>query len=146
MVREAIAEGRIEARGQAHDTMGPAGEPPSEAAVRQTERIADAVDPPAAAPRPGGAQGTGPALPAVPPAIQATLDRIARGESFPHRNDGSVFQNREGRLPNRPGGYYKEYVHSTPGAKGPGAQRVVVGGGGEVYYTPDHYQTFVQLK
>jgi hypothetical protein len=45
MAREAIAEGRIEARGQPHDTMRAQGEPPSEAAVRQTERIADAVDP-----------------------------------------------------------------------------------------------------
>lgn len=45
VVREAIAEGRIEARGQAYDTIGPQGEPPSEAAVRHAERTADAVNP-----------------------------------------------------------------------------------------------------
>ena len=44
-----------------------------------------------------------------------TLDRISRGERFPHRNDGSIFRNREGRLPSKPDGYYREYVHPTPG-------------------------------
>jgi guanyl-specific ribonuclease Sa len=82
----------------------------------------------------------------VPDDLQNTLDRIDRGESFPHRNDGSIFRNREGRLPSQPEGYYKEYVHPTPGVNGPGAQRVIIGQGGEVYYTPDHYGTFVRVK
>lgn len=78
--------------------------------------------------------------------LQGTLDRIARGQSFPHRNDGSVFGNREQLLPTQPSGYYREFVHPTPGIGGPGGQRVVVGHAGEVYYTPDHYKSFVRVK
>ncbi|MFH5804867.1 ribonuclease domain-containing protein [Alienimonas sp. DA493] len=74
--------------------------------------------------------------------LSETLTRIALGESFPHRNDGTTFGNREGRLPRRPSGYYKEYVHPTPGVDGPGPQRLVIGAGGDVWYTPDHYDSF----
>jgi guanyl-specific ribonuclease Sa len=77
--------------------------------------------------------------------LQSTLTRIDKGVKFPHRNDGSIFQNKEGLLPKKPPGYYREYVHPTPGINGPGAQRVVVGQGGEIYYTPDHYGTFVPV-
>jgi len=80
------------------------------------------------------------------PELQGTLERIAKGEKFPHRNDGSVFGNREGLLPGQPRGYDREYVHLTPGASGPGGQRVVVGQGGEVYCTSDHYKTFMRVK
>ena len=69
--------------------------------------------------------------------VSGTLARIRRGESFPHRNDGSVFQNREGRLPRKPSGYYHEYVHPTPKLRGPGPQRIIIGEGQEVYYTPN---------
>jgi filamentous hemagglutinin len=75
-----------------------------------------------------------------------TLARIKSGGSFPHRNDGSVFMNRAGDLPLQPPGYYTEYVHPTPGISGPGPQRIVTGQGGEIYYTPDHYKTFVPLN
>ncbi|QDT16515.1 ribonuclease domain-containing protein [Alienimonas californiensis] len=74
--------------------------------------------------------------------LSKTLQRIARGESFPHRNDGTTFGNREGRLPRQSRGYYKEYVHPTPGVDGPGPQRLVIGAGGDVWYTPDHYDSF----
>ncbi|URO01543.1 hypothetical protein NB069_18945 [Leclercia adecarboxylata] len=75
-----------------------------------------------------------------------TLARIESGGSFPHRNDGSVFQNRSGDLPQKPAGYYTEYVHPTNGIAGPGPQRIVVGKGGEMFYTPDHYKTFIPIK
>ncbi|PZS66831.1 hypothetical protein A7X75_02595 [Stenotrophomonas maltophilia] len=75
-----------------------------------------------------------------------TLDRIKSGGSYPHRNDGSIFQNRAGDLPVKPAGYYTEYVHPTPGVTGPGAQRIVVGKGGEMYYTADHYKTFIPIN
>lgn len=45
-----------------------------------------------------------------------------------------------------PVGYYTEYVHPTPGILGPGPQRIVVGQGGEMYYTADHYKTFIPFK
>jgi guanyl-specific ribonuclease Sa len=35
-----------------------------------------------------------------------------------------------------------EYFHPMPGVSGPGAQRIVTGAGGDLYYTGDHYQTF----
>jgi RHS repeat-associated protein len=78
--------------------------------------------------------------------LKPTLDRIRSGGGFPHRNDGSVFRNREGLLPQQPGGYYTEFVHPTPGVNGPGPQRVITGQGGELYYTPDHYGTFIPLN
>ena len=54
--------------------------------------------------------------------------------------------NKEGLLPARPRGYYREWVHPTPGVSGPGPQRIVTGSGGEVFYTPDHYKTFIPLN
>jgi hypothetical protein len=78
--------------------------------------------------------------------LQPTLERIARGERFPHRNDGTTFRNREGRLPSQPEGYYTEYVHPTPGINGPGPQRIIIGRGGEVYYTFDHYGSFIRVN
>jgi ribonuclease T1 len=78
--------------------------------------------------------------------LQPTLDRIARGERNSHRNDGSTFGNRERRLPQKQQGYYTEYVHPTKGINGPGPQRVIFGKGGDVWYTPDHYETFKKIK
>lgn len=78
--------------------------------------------------------------------LKPTLDRIERGESHQHRNDGAVFQNRESRLPRKPSGYYKEYVHPTPGENGPGPQRIIIGKQGEVWYTADHYKSFKKIK
>ena len=78
--------------------------------------------------------------------LKPTLDRIERGEENQHRNDGTSFQNRENRLPRKPAGYYKEYVHPTKGEYGPGPQRVIIGKEGEVWYTPDHYKSFKKIK
>ncbi len=83
--------------------------------------------------------------------LRPTLHRIESGDSFPHTRDGSIFQNRpvpgkiQPELPVQPEGYYTEYVHPTPGVSGPGPQRIVTGAGGEIYYTPDHYSTFIRL-
>ena len=74
----------------------------------------------------------------------ATLQLIQRGGPFPYRKDGTVFQNRERRLPQRPHGYYREYTVPTPGSQDRGARRIVSGGTPpEVfYYTADHYRNF----
>jgi ribonuclease T1 len=74
-----------------------------------------------------------------------TLARIQRHERLDFPNDGVTFQNRERRLPQQPAGYYHEYVHPTPGLRGPGPQRVVTGKEGEIFYTADHYRTFQRL-
>ncbi|MEB1547458.1 hemagglutinin repeat-containing protein [Xanthomonas campestris pv. campestris] len=78
--------------------------------------------------------------------LAPTLNRIKSGGSFPHKNDGSTFKNLGGDLPKKPDGYYTEYVHPTPGVSGPGPQRIVVGKGGEMYYTSDHYKIFIPIK
>lgn len=77
--------------------------------------------------------------------LSETIARIKRGDKHHHRNDGSIFRNREGRLPRKPRGYYREYVHPTKGIRGAGPQRIVVGEGGEWYYTADHYNTFTRI-
>ena len=78
--------------------------------------------------------------------IQPTLERIGNGGPPISRNDGSVFRNSDQLLPKQPYGYYAEYVVPTPGISEPGTQRIVVGKGGEIYYTPNHYQTFIPVK
>jgi ribonuclease T1 len=78
--------------------------------------------------------------------LARTLDRIERGERHSHRNDGGTFRNLEDRLPTKSSGYYREYVHPTEGLDGPGPQRVILGQGGEVYYTADHYQSFKRIR
>jgi len=72
--------------------------------------------------------------------------RIAAGERDSHRNDGTVFANREGRLPKEARGYYTEWVVRTEGLRGVGPQRLIIGASGNAYYTPDHYQTFIRVR
>lgn len=79
-------------------------------------------------------------------AILATLGLIDSGGPFLHAKDGSLFQNREGRLPPHAAGYYHEYTVETPNSPDRGARRIVTGTGGEIYYTRDHYDSFVQLR
>ena len=75
-----------------------------------------------------------------------TLDLVDQGGPFPYDRDGTTFQNRERLLPAKPSGYWKEYTVPTPGASDRGARRLVVGAGGEVYYTADHYQSFRLIR
>ena len=99
------------------------------------------------APGPGG-PGQGPGPDGLPPEAIETLRLIERGGPFPHRQDGTVFQNRERLLPDRGRGYYREYTVRTPGARDRGARRIVTGGDPpEVfYYTEDHYRSFRELE
>ena len=78
--------------------------------------------------------------------IARVLALIEAGEPFPHEQDGTTFQNREGQLPQQPAGYYKEYTCETPGSDDRGARRLVIGTGGETYYTADHYDSFTQIN
>jgi ribonuclease T1 len=78
--------------------------------------------------------------------LAPVFDRIERSERDSHDNDGSVFSNREGSLPKKPKGYYHEYVVRTPGLRSVGPQRLILGENGEAYYTPDHYDTFTQVR
>ncbi|GAA5113083.1 ribonuclease domain-containing protein [Haloechinothrix salitolerans] len=83
------------------------------------------------------------ALSELPPQATETWQRIQAGGPFPYPSDGTVFGNREGLLPDRPHGYYQEYTVDTPGLDHRGARRLVTGEDGELYYTEDHYQSFV---
>lgn len=117
------------------------------------------VDP---APDPGSGQTTandqvdpGPAigvsgLPAgytdeLPVEALDVLDAIERGGPHPYRQDGSTFFNREGLLPPEVEGYYREYTVETPDSPDRGARRLVVGERAEVFYTDDHYASFVEV-
>ena len=82
---------------------------------------------------------------ALPVEARETLARIKAGGPFPYQRDGAVFGNREGLLPKRSRGYYREYTVKTPGAKDRGARRIVAGRGGEYYYTTDHYRSFQRI-
>jgi ribonuclease T1 len=82
----------------------------------------------------------------LPQEVRQTLILIRQGGPFPYQKDGSVFQNRENRLPVERRGYYREYTVPTPGRRDRGARRIVAGQGGEYYYSQDHYRTFVRIK
>lgn len=81
----------------------------------------------------------------LPQPARDTLALVDGGGPFPYRQDGTTFNNFEGRLPVRPGGYYREYTVPTPGSRDRGARRLVVGHDGDVFYTDDHYETFRQV-
>jgi len=105
--------------------------------VRQASRVA----------APPAPQALGLDIRGLPPEAIHVLTLIQHGGPFPSRKDGSEFQNRERRLPNRPRGYYREYTVPTPGEHTRGARRIVTGGKPPVvyYYTPDHYRSFNKI-
>lgn len=78
--------------------------------------------------------------------LRPTLQRIAAGQRDSHPNDGTVYRNLSRALPQHPSGYYREFVVPTQGLRGPGPQRLILGDGGEIYYTYDHYQTFIPIR
>ncbi len=82
----------------------------------------------------------------LPAEARATIRLIKQGGPFPYERDGTVFRNFEKRLPLRERGYYQEYTVPTPGARTRGARRIVAGRGGELYYTADHYRSFVRIR
>lgn len=79
----------------------------------------------------------------LPPEAAETAGLIESGGPFPYPQDGTVFQNREGNLPDCASGYYHEYTVETPGSPDRGARRIVTGSAGELFHTPDHYASFV---
>lgn len=100
-------------------------------------------------------------------AIEDLLARLAVCKPMPYDNDGNVHSKPHEGLPAKPSGYYLEYTLIVPnrptGSKpepvviggqtymtGPvlssrGPERLMIGNHSEVYYTPDHYATFVHL-
>jgi ribonuclease T1 len=105
----------------------------------------------ASAPAKGGAAVPGAdsglpvkALSTLPPQASDTWKLIEKGGPYPYpRNDDVVFENREKRLPGKKSGYYHEYTVKTPGSADRGARRLITGQAHELYYTGDHYASFV---
>ncbi|MBE8517123.1 ribonuclease N [Amycolatopsis sp. H6(2020)] len=84
------------------------------------------------------------ALSALPSQATDTWKLIEAGGPYPYpRNDDVVFENREKRLPGKKSGYYHEYTVKTPGSADRGARRLITGQAHELYYTGDHYASFV---
>ena len=87
------------------------------------------------------------ALATLPVEVRETVALIDRGGPFPYAKDGAVFGNRERLLPARPNGFYREYTVPTPGEDDRGARRIVAGDGGDqLFYTADHYASFVRVR
>lgn len=96
-----------------------------------------------AQPRPAAASATQ-LLSALPPEATATYRLILAGGPFPYpTHDGVVYENRSRTLPAQPSGYYHEYTVPTPGSRDRGARRLITGSARELYYTGDHYSSFV---
>lgn len=112
------------------------------------DRDADVAprNPPPAQPRdsaPARGDGAAVRLSDLPREARETVALIDRGGPFPYARDGVVFGNREGLLPRRPRGFYREYTVPTPGSRDRGARRVVAGDGARVlFYSDDHYASF----
>lgn len=106
--------------------------------------------PPTAAPTRSDGIDPGSGLPIVslaelPVEAADTIRLIDQGGPFPYRQDDATFENREGLLPDRPTGYYREYTVETPGSDDRGARRIVAGRDGEMYWTADHYDSFAWI-
>jgi predicted Zn-dependent protease len=118
------------------------GAPPAAAVTGGDDEVA------ANTPLPKRAAGTTEptiAVSQLPDEARETLRLIAANGPFPFERDGIEFKNREGRLPYRPGGYYREYTVVTPGERTRGARRLITGANGERYYSDDHYATFSRV-
>jgi hypothetical protein len=71
---------------------------------------------------------------------------IRKGQRDPNVKGGRVFENLDNDLPTRSYDYYREYdVESKVQGKNRGTYRLVLGGGGEVFITGDHYKDFRQI-
>lgn len=83
----------------------------------------------------------------LPAEAARTWQLIVADGPFPSQRDGITFQNRERLLPQQDRGFYREYTVPTPGEDDRGARRLVTGGGRgadqQVFYTGDHYASFV---
>jgi len=84
------------------------------------------------------------ALSSLPKEADDTWKLIQKGGPYPYpRNDGVVFHNNGNVLPRNKDGYYHEYTVDTPGAKNRATRRLITGSQRELYYTDDHYDSFV---
>ncbi|HJV49023.1 MAG TPA: ribonuclease domain-containing protein [Geothrix sp.] len=111
-----------------------------------------ACGPGAPPPAPPPAQVQAAPQDAIPPYVRETLAYLRQhGYAPPGYVGGRVFGNYEGQLPRynvrRKRIEYREW-DVRPKAEGHnrGAERLITGSDGRVWYTADHYRTFVEVK
>ncbi len=144
---ESAAQGAATSTTRSATTARPSATPPATGS-RSTKAPVTAPSDEGPTPRTDPASGlTWVAESALPPQAQETLARIRAGGPYPYpRNDDQTFGNREGILPKRAPGYYREYTVETPGSPDRGARRIIVGRDGDSYYTDDHYGSFRRIQ
>ena len=78
--------------------------------------------------------------------LEALVKSIRQGIIPRNVRGGRVYENKTGVLPPRDSGYYKEYdvEPSTPG-QSRGSLRIVLGAGGDLYLSGNHYDDFRQI-
>lgn len=81
----------------------------------------------------------------LPAQARETLVLIRQGGPFPFSRDGTIFTNREGRLPRARHGTYREYTVVTPGSRDRGARRIIAAGNSRFWYSDDHYRSFRRI-
>lgn len=78
--------------------------------------------------------------------VQKTLERIKKDDGK-YQKDGAIFMNRERRLPvQKDRSYYEEWTVTTPWSWDRGARRIISGKAGELWFTDDHYGTFLRIQ
>ncbi len=80
----------------------------------------------------------------LPAAARDTLALIDAGGPFPYEEDDRTFLNREGLLPERAGGHYREYTVETPRGR-PRGPEDRHGRRRGVLLDPDHYASFERI-
>ncbi|MFA6582889.1 MAG: ribonuclease domain-containing protein [Elusimicrobiaceae bacterium] len=96
-------------------------------------------------------------------AILGLVSKIYYGEPFDYPQDGTEYLNAEKVLPAEPSGYYRQYtvrpgpdaekeftlgeetITVSPPQGDGGAERIITGTCGEIYYSPDYGGTFTRI-
>jgi RHS repeat-associated protein len=76
--------------------------------------------------------------------VAQTIDRAKNGVRL-YTKDGGVFTNDKALLPAQEFGYYTEWTVVNPNLLHRGVDRIVMGQGGDFWFTWDHYKTFVRI-
>jgi ribonuclease T1 len=130
----------------ATDATGASGASASQAAVQGASDAAAVAAASGAQPHAALSTVTKAQLPAE---AAETLRLIKAGGPYPFGEDGVLFRNSAGMLPEHPRGYYRAYTVRTPGSTDRGQRRIVCGGPrkhvSDCYYTEDYYVSFKRI-
>lgn len=78
----------------------------------------------------------------LPATALAVLSLVEAGGPFPDPRDGRAFIDANDALPTQAAGYYRQYAVVEPGVDGPTSWYLVIGDGGEVYWSTDDRASF----